>query len=204
MIIVDVETSGVDHREHGILSIGAIDFENPKRRFYAECRLSQNIKINEDSLLINGFLKEQCYDKNKTDIRETLISFIKWINESDDQTIAGQNVSFDRDFLNAAAKQLGLDWNCGIRTVDLHTLCYLTLKKEQKEIPLQEHKAKLSLDAIAQALGLPEEPKPHHALNGAKWEAECFSRLLFKKNLLDEFKQYPVIDVDPKRIKSKK
>jgi DNA polymerase III epsilon subunit-like protein len=34
MIIVDVETSGLDINNHQILSIGAIDLENPERQFY--------------------------------------------------------------------------------------------------------------------------------------------------------------------------
>ena len=39
MIVVDVETSGMDAYKHSLLSIGAVDFENPVERFYEECRI---------------------------------------------------------------------------------------------------------------------------------------------------------------------
>jgi len=38
MVVVDVETSGLDPQKYAMLSIGAVDFENPERQFYAECR----------------------------------------------------------------------------------------------------------------------------------------------------------------------
>ena len=46
-------------------------------------------------------------------------------------------------------------------------------------------------------VGLPPEPKPHHALTGAKVEAEALSRLLFGKILLKEFAHYEI----PKYLK---
>jgi DNA polymerase III epsilon subunit-like protein len=33
MIFVDVETTGLDSSKHGILSIGAVNFENPNNYF---------------------------------------------------------------------------------------------------------------------------------------------------------------------------
>jgi hypothetical protein len=60
-------------------------------------------------------------------------------------------------------------------------------------VPHKNDRSDLSLDTILKYVGLPEEPKPHIGLNGAKYEAECFSRLLYGKNLLPEFAKYPVI-----------
>jgi len=50
----------------------------------------------------------------------------------------------------------------------------------------------LSLDEIAKYAGLKEEPRPHNALTGAKFEAEAFSRIVYGKPLLPEFKNYEV------------
>ena len=36
-------------------------------------------------------------------------------------------------------------------------------------------------------VGLPEEPKPHKGINGAKFEAEAMSRLIYGRGLLKEF-----------------
>ena len=39
-----------------------------------------------------------------------------------------------------------------------------------------------------------KEGKAHNALEDAKLEAECFFRLIYGKNLLPEFKQFPIPD----------
>jgi hypothetical protein len=41
-------------------------------------------------------------------------------------------------------------------------------------------------------VGLPSEPKPHRAINGARFEAEALSRLLFGIVKLDEFRKYAI------------
>jgi DNA polymerase III epsilon subunit-like protein len=47
MIFVDLETTGTDTRSHGILSIGAIEYENPDNQFYGECQLAAGLSIDE-------------------------------------------------------------------------------------------------------------------------------------------------------------
>ena len=39
MIIVDVETTGIDPEKHSIVSIGAVDFSNPSNEFYMKIPL---------------------------------------------------------------------------------------------------------------------------------------------------------------------
>ena len=45
MIVVDVETTGVDARKNSIVSIGAVDFENQKNQFYGECKIWEGAEI---------------------------------------------------------------------------------------------------------------------------------------------------------------
>ncbi len=59
-------------------------------------------------------------------------------------------------------------------------------------LPLKNKRTDVKLDTILVYAGLPEETKPHNALTGAKMEAEAFSRLLFGKNLLQEFAHYSI------------
>jgi hypothetical protein len=39
---------------------------------------------------------------------------------------------------------------------------------------------------------LPPEPYPHNGLRGAKIEAEALSRLIYGKNLLEEYKEFKI------------
>ncbi len=192
MIVADMEASGLNYRKHSILSIGAIDFENPERRFYDECRIWDGAKIQKDALAVNGFTEEECHDPKKQSLQELMEHFLQWVEETGDKTLAGQNPSFDRDFINDSFSRAHISWHFSYRTLDLHTVCYMDMVRRGKEIPRKNNRVEMSLDAILAYVGLPTEPKPHNGLTGAVMEAEAFSRLLYEKNLLPEFAQYPL------------
>ena len=59
MIIVDVESTGIEPEKHSILSIGALDFDNPENQFYGECRAWDWAHIMDESLVVNGFSREE-------------------------------------------------------------------------------------------------------------------------------------------------
>ena len=65
MIVIDIETSGIDSNRHSIVSIGAVDFLHPERRFSGECRVWEGALISEESLLINGYNQEEITDVRK-------------------------------------------------------------------------------------------------------------------------------------------
>ncbi len=187
MLVVDVETTGLNPYRNAMVSIGAVDFANPERRFYGECRVWDGAEIHPDALRVNGYTEDALKDLARHTLPELMQAFIEWVREADDQTIAGQAISFDTGFLRASAKRCNLDWYPG-RAIDLQTVAFIEyMKRDTKP-------ASLSLDATAVYCGLPQEPRPHIANNGAQWEAECFSRLIYGKNLLPEFNNYPVPD----------
>ena len=192
MIVVDVETTGIDPRRHSIVSIGAIDFFNPENLFYQECRIWNGAEISKEALEINGFLEEEIKNSDKKSLEEVIKDFIKWTESIDETTLAGENPSFDRDFLKASAERYNIDWPLGYRTIDLHSLCYSHYLRRGLIPPTKEKRTKLNTDAILKYAGLSAEPKPHNALTGAKMEAEAFSRLIFGKSLLEEFESYPI------------
>jgi DNA polymerase-3 subunit epsilon len=193
MIVADIEASGLDPHKHSILSIGAIELEHPDRQFYGECRMWDGAKIMPDAIAVNGFTEAECKDPKKESLQDLVAAFYHWIEQCEDKTLAGQNVSFDRDFLNDSFSRSNMSWHFSFRTLDLHTMAYMDATKRDLPIAHKNDRSDLSLDVILKYLGLPEEPKPHNALNGAKYEAECFSRILFGKNLLPEFAKYPII-----------
>lgn len=193
MIVADIEATGIDFHKHSILSIGAVDFEHPEREFYGECRMWEGANIMSDALAVNGFTKQECIDTNKHSLKELMDNFLKWVEQCEDKTLAGQNPSFDRDFLNDSFSRASIGWHFSYRTLDLNSMAYMDMIKRGIPVQHKNDRADLSLDTILKYVGLPEEPKPHHGLTGAKMEAEAFSRILYGKNLLQEYSKYPII-----------
>lgn len=192
MIIVDVEASGVEYHKHSIVSIGALDFENPENRFYEECKVWDGAHIMDEALVVNGFTKEEILDKNKKTEGQITKEFLEWIEKTNEHTLVAQNVSFDRDFLRAAAEREHINWPLAYRTIDVHTLCYMHIIKRNLSIPTAKKRSALDLDAVLNYVGIPEEPTPHNALTGALSHAEVTSRLLFDKKLLKEFDKFNI------------
>jgi DNA polymerase III epsilon subunit-like protein len=175
MIAVDVEASGIGPETHSVVSVGAVDLDNPSRQFYEECRVWDGAHINDEALAVCGFTREQITDPKKQTEAEAVHKFAAFAEPSSDRTLAGQNVSFDRDILAAAAVRAGhTNWPFAHRTIDTHSLCWMHMVKRGLLPPIDpEHKrSALNLDAILNYCGIPSEPEPHNALTGAKCHAE--------------------------------
>lgn len=194
MLIVDVEASGVVYDKHSIISIGALDYDNPTNRFYGECRIWEGAHIMEEASAIHGLSDVELNDPNKVTEAELVRSFMEWSQHLADRTLAGQNVSFDRDMLKAACARAGLPWDMAHRTIDTHTLCYMHMVKRDLAPPIdpQHKRSALNLDAVLNYCGIPAEPEPHNALTGAMCHAEVTSRLLHDRMLLPEFSDFPI------------
>lgn len=195
MIVIDAEMSGLDPQKNSIVSVGAVDFEDPSRQFYGECRIWEGAEIVPESLAICGFTEEEILDPNKRSLEDLMREFASWIEISTDRTLCGQNVSLDRNFLNDSFRRAEVPFRFAHRNVDTHSAAYTYFRSRGIEIPLKDsdQQSALSLDKILEMLGIPPEPKPHIALNGAKLEAEAFSRMVYGKNLLPEFAQHPIL-----------
>jgi DNA polymerase III epsilon subunit-like protein len=195
MLAIDVEATGTEAGVHSILSVGAVDMNNPSRTFYEECRAWEGAKIEDEALVVCGFSREEATDPKKQTEADLVHKFIAWALEAPDRTFAGQNPSFDRDFLRAAAARAGhTDWPFAHRTLDSHSFAWMHHIKRGLTPPLDPEKKRssLDLDAILIYCGIPEEPTPHNALTGAKSHAEVIARLLWDKKLLPEFEKYDI------------
>ncbi|OIO32757.1 MAG: hypothetical protein COZ49_02565 [Candidatus Yonathbacteria bacterium CG_4_10_14_3_um_filter_47_65] len=193
MIIIDVETSGLDPKKYSILSIGAVDFDVPDRSpFYRECQVWDGALVSKEALAVNGFTEAECFDPSRGLFEDSIRAFWHWVEQSNELTIAGQNTSFDRDFINDSFRRAGIDFQFAFRTIDLHSVCYAYHLKNEIPIPLKNGHSALSLDKILEFVGMETESRPHHALNGAKLETEAFSRLLRGRGFFDEYQQYEI------------
>lgn len=192
MIIVDTELSGLDEEKDSLVSIGAIDLSNPENQFYGECKIWEGAHINEDALAVNGFTKEQVKDPSKQSDEQLVKAFIDWAILCDEHTFGGQNPYLDMLFIKNAARRYHLNWSFPHRTIDQHSLCFMHITRKGITPPVFNHRTDLNSDKIMEYVGIPTEPHPHKAINGAKQSAEAISRLLYDKKLLPEFEKYPI------------
>lgn len=194
MIVLDVEASGTNYQKHSIVSLGALDFNNPTNQFYDECRVWDGAHIDPQALEVNGFTEAELLDPSKKSEEEIVRAFIGWAKDLSDWTIVGQNPSFDRDFIRSACERAHLDFPFAYRTLDTHTLAYMHMVKRGITPPFdaEKHRTALNLDAVLQYVGIPEEPSPHNALTGALSHAEVASRLLYDRGLLPDFEMFPI------------
>jgi DNA polymerase III epsilon subunit-like protein len=192
MIVLDIEASGVNYEKNSILSIGALDFDHPDNRLYLECRVWEGAHIDDESIAVCGFTREQAVDDTKITEGQLIGQFLTWADGVEDQTLAAQNVSFDRDYIRAACARMGYSTPFAHRTIDTHTLAYMHYVTHGKTVPVDKRHSALNIDVILNYLGIPKEPEPHNALTGALVHAEMISRLLYNRPLLPEFAQYPM------------
>lgn len=198
MIVVDVETTGLYEWRHSIVSIGAVEFENPQNQFYRECRIWDGAKISPEALKINGFTEEQVKSSSKSLEGLIVKEYLDWALNCNDITPAGENPSFDAKFLIAALTRHNdhericdrLKWPFGCRSIDVHTLCYADHIRRGETPPVNNKRTNISLDTALVYVGMEPEPSPHNALNGAKLEAEVISRILCRKPLFPEYERF--------------
>jgi len=217
MIVLDVETTGVDRQKCAMVSIGAVDFENPSRLFYAEVRVpevwepvpkpepipgivqkyksphlySGPVEITKEAMKINGFTIKQIRSPQLPLLQDVLEHFIEWVQPIKDRTIAGENPMFDIEFMMNAMTRCGLRFHTGYRSVDLHSTSYVIRRGLGQRIPLRGDRSDINSNDTITWCGLSPEPRPHNALTGAKMEAECFHRILFGQGLFPEFLKRP-------------
>ena len=192
MIIIDVESTGTDPRVHSLLSIGAVDYENPENRFYGECRAFAGAHIDPEALAVCGFSTEQATDATKHTDEALLRAFYAWLERAKEVTFGGQSPSFDRDFLRMTAERASMSWPFSFRTVDLHSIVYAKLLTEGSLPEVKNKHTMVNLDTALVMAGLPLRTGAHNALEDALLEAEAFARIVEGRELLTEYSTHPI------------
>ncbi len=192
MIVLDVETTGLYADKNSLVSIGAINFDDPEDRFYEECRIWDGAEVMPEALLVNGLIEEELRDPEKKSESDIVKNFLYWLSSKEDITIAGQNCYMDVAFVNAAIKRAGEKESLPRRIFEQHTLTQYHMMKRGLTPPIKNRRSALDSDAVMAYVGLPPEPKPHIAINGAIWEFEAIYRLINDEGKLEEFEKYSV------------
>ncbi len=195
MIVLDVESSGLLPQRNSILSLGALDLDNPTNQFYEECSVWEGAELEDEALAINGFVREGVVfgAPGKKSEGELITAFVAWALEGPlDRTLAAQNPSFDLEFVQAACKRAGIECPFAKRTIDVHTLTWLHMTERALTPPAGSGHSLINLDFALTYCGIPEEPKPHNALTGAYCHAEVIGRIAYNKKILPEFSTYEI------------
>ena len=193
MIALDVETTGLDPERCSIVSLGAVDTDEPENQFYDECGVWEGAHITDEALAINGFTKDELMRGEKKSEAELIRAFVAWATDRpQNTTLIAQNVSFDHDFVRAACKRAGVEFPFAKRTIDIHTLVWLHMTKQGVPTPAGKGHSLINLDFALRYCGIPEEPRPHNALTGALSHAEVFMRIAYTKKTLPEFSTFDI------------
>lgn len=171
LVVVDVETTGIDADKYSLVSIGAVKINDPNDTFYGECDIWPGAAIDSGALRVNGMKIEEITAGERQSEAELTKAFVDWLPK--DPIMIAHNASFDRDFIDAACKRGNINNPFGFRTLDVHTFVFMHLMRKGENIPKN-----LSLNNCLKSLGLPPEPNPHNALTGAQCEAQLFDKVL--------------------------
>jgi len=176
ILVVDLETSSLDARRGSILEIGAAWLlGGGEGEFHMECRAWEGAELDPESLRVNGCSLARCANPSLPTEAEALAEFRIWVGD-EPFILAGLNPSHDRAFLHEALRRsVGrfVKW-IPHRCLDLHTLAVAYAVAQGLPIPSRGYYT----DEIYAILDLPEEPKPHSAIVGARKEAEALRMLL--------------------------
>ena len=206
MIVVDIEASGGNPVKHGIWQIGAIELENPKNQFLEEARIDNEDFVDKEILIIIGKTEKELRDKKKQSQKELLKHFLEWIKDINEKDLLCHNPQFDESYLRIKfMKYFNEDpfWPDYHKAFDLHSIAQTKFFEINKKFLIENDHSDMGLSNILKMCGLKdkrvkirngklEEGTPHNALEDCKLEAECFSRLMFGKNLFREYNKFPI------------
>lgn len=204
MIMIDIETSGGFNVNNGIWQIGAIEIENPSNTFLQESRIDDEDHVEKEALLVIGKNEQELRDKSKQSQKDLLINFFDWVAKIENKTFLAHNTPFDYSFISLKAKKYGLNFPFKHRSFDLHVIASLRYNQIKGNFLFEKGESGMNLSKVLSFCGLEDnrillengkvkkEGKPHNALEDAKLEAECFSRLVYGRGLLEDFSKYEV------------
>ena len=204
MIVLDIETSGLDKVKCGIWQIGALDFYNPQNTFLEEARIDDEDIIADGALKVTGKTERELRDSNKQSQKQLLENFFRWCKKAEIKNCICQNPQFDLTFLEIKAKNYSLELPFHYRAFDLHSIASIIYYQANNKFLIEKDHSQMNLSNVLALCGIPDQRihmekgkilkqgRPHSALEDAKLTAECFSRLVYGESLLSEYRQFQI------------
>ena len=163
-IILDIETTGLEHKEgHRVIEIGCIELNNKEVGASYHQYINPSKTLTEDNIKIHGITNEHLIDKPLFDeIADDFLTFIE------DSSIIAHNASFDVGFLNFELEKLSKPKIAKERVID-------TIMIARQRFPGQQ----VSLDALIKKLKINTliNRDQHGALKDAKLLTDVYLEL---------------------------
>ena len=163
-IILDIETTGLEHKEgHRVIEIGCIELNSKEVGASYHQYINPSKTLTEDNIKIHGITNEHLIDKPLFD--EIADDFLTFIGDS---SIIAHNASFDVGFLNFELEKLSKPKISKERVID-------TIKIARQRFPGQQ----VSLDALIKKLKINTliNRDQHGALKDAKLLTDVYLEL---------------------------
>jgi len=213
MIVLDIESSGLDTGKCGIWQIGAFELENPENQFLEEARIDEEDIVKPDSILVTGKTEEEMRNKEKQSQKQLILNLFEWVKTCENKLIIGQNIGWDLTFIQNKCLKYGIQdifrKISGFKGLDTYSIAQLKHLEKKGEFSIKEdgrgdmglHKVLEFCGMEDKRIGLDEKNKvkkegtPHNALEDCKLTGECFYRLMYGKNLFSEYSKYKIPEV---------
>ena len=163
-IILDIETSGLEHKEgHRVIEIGCIELNKKEVGSHFHQYINPLKTLTPENIKIHGITNQYLEDKPLfEDIADSFLDFIK------DSTVIAHNANFDIGFLNSELEKISKPIISQDRVVD-------TVSIARKRFPGQQ----VNLDALVKKLKINSLiNRDHHgALKDAKILTDIYLEL---------------------------
>jgi DNA polymerase III epsilon subunit-like protein len=208
MIVLDIETSGLDIGRHGICQIGAIELENPENVFCEDCKIDEQDEILLTAMQVHGRNEAVLRDSTKQSQKQLILNFLKWTNTCKNKIVVGHNIGWDLTFISSKCVRYGLGEEfrktLSSRSIDIHAIAQLKFKEVNGDFCVNEigrsnmHFGKVlefcgikdERKSVKDNLDVSEEGRVHDALDDVRLSAECYTRIMKGKGLFEEFKEF--------------
>lgn len=173
IVVLDFETDGLDAEKDQILEIGAEIVDGPRdgETFSGYLVSANKPTTNLPAAQVHGIPIGTVVAGEPDAV--SILEFLNWLRpfEVDSITIAGITPLFDRAILLRLLREAGVELGRFVRhnTIDLHSIAMAYYKRSEGKEECLDHY--LSSDDVFSWIGMDPEPKPHVAINGARWEA---------------------------------
>jgi oligoribonuclease len=187
-IFLDQETTGLDSYKHKVVELAfkivSFNTGEVKASYQSICRHDESVWARKDpsSIAVNGFSWEEIQQgKSEAEIRADVLGIFQSIPIVRGKAVfVCQNPSFDRAFFSHfvdSYTQEKFQWP--YHWLDLASMYWATEVQKTclygKELP---EEIWLSKDTIAKAMLLPEEQKPHRAMQGVDHLITCYEKVV--------------------------